>query len=321
MSKKFLSVDLETGKKKLETAIVEKTYEGGKDEVAYSATAVDSLLSEVDGNVTLTDEFRVTGVTVGNLTDGTTIEAGTSVLELLQKMLQKQIPPTYSSPTLSISGGQTVESGTNVKPVINPNYTKKDGGDVTKYVLKKNGVNILDVDSLQSYTEQVDIQIGDGTSTYFEATATYSDGPIKNDNFNKPYPTGSIKAGSVNSNRVNYVGQRKRFWTTDSEETIPSNSDEIRAFKNSAMNPSNGTQFDVIIPAGGRRAVFAYPATLRDVTSVKYVELGNGEVKDTFTKYIIQVAGANGYNPIDYKVYVYVSAVPAAGQMTYKVTI
>lgn len=321
MPKKFLSVDLETGKKKLETAIVEKEYDGEKESVAYSANAIDTLLGEVDGNVTLDEEFRVTGVNVGNLTDGTVIDAGTSVLELLQRMLQKQIPPTYSAPTLSISGGQTVEAGTRLQPTINPTYTKKDGGNVTNYVLKKNGTQVLTSGTADSYTEAEEIQIGDGTTTYYEATVQYDAGPIKNDNFNNPYPTGSIQAGTINSNRVNYVGQRKRFWTTDSESTVPSESDEIRAFKNSALNPAAGNTFDVIIPAGGKRAMFAYPATLRDVSSVKYVELGNGEVKDTFTKYTIRVAGANGYEPIDYKVYVYVSAVPAAGQMTYKVTI
>lgn len=321
MSKKFLSVDIETGKKKLETAIVDNLYEGLKTDVAYSADTVDNLFEGVSEDIVLADTFRVTGVNVGNLTDGTEFSAGTSVLEVLQKMLQKQIPPSYSGPSLSITGGQTVEAGTNVTPTITPRYTQKDAGEVTQYILRKNGEGIIDNPTLKEHVEEAPIQIGDGTTLYYDATANYADGPIKNDNFNKPYPDGSIKAGSVNSSRVNYTGQRKRFWTTDSESIIPSTSDEIRACKNSALNPANGNQFDVVIPAGGKRAIFAYPETLRDVSSVKYVELGNGEVKDTFQKHIIQVAGANGFKPVNYKVYVYVSAVPAAGTMTYKVTI
>lgn len=321
MTKKFLTVDVETGKKHLATAIIDSGYQGEKREVAYSATTVDDLLLQVDGDITLAEEFKVTGVNVGNFTDGKVIPAGTSVLELLQQMLQKQIPPTYSGPSLSINGGTTVEAGTRVTPAVNPSYTKRDAGDVTKYVLKKNNEVIVDEAALKNYTETSEIQIGDGTTAYYQATAQYGDGPIKNDNFNKPYPNGSIKAGSVTSNTVNYVGQRKRFWTTDGESSIPSTSEEIRACKNSAMNPSNGNTFSVVIPQGGKRAIFAYPATLRDVTSVKYVELGNGEVKDTFQRHIIKVAGANNFEPIDYKVYVYVSAVPAAGQMTYNVTI
>ena len=321
MSKKFLSVDIQTGKKKLETAIVDNSYEGLKTDVAYSADTVDNLFNVVNDDIVLADEFKVTGVSVGNLTDGTKIPAGTSVLEVLQKMLQKQIPPSYVKPSLSISGGQVVESGTNVTPTITPNYVKKDGGDVTQYVLRKNGQEAVNSPTLKQHTEEAPIQIGDGITLYYDATANYADGPIKNDNFNEPYPEGSIKADSVNSGRVNYTGQRKRFWTTDSESTIPSTSDDIRACKNSALNPQNGNQFNVVIPAGGTRAIFAYPETLRDVSSVKYVELGNGEVKDTFQKYIIKVAGANGFEPINYKVYVYISAVPAAGQMTYTVTI
>lgn len=323
MAKKFLTVNLETGKKQLQTAIVEGNYDGTKSEVAYSAESVDGFITDINGDIVLAEEFRVTGVNVGNFNDGTTIPAGTSVLELLQQMLQKQIPPTYSAPSAGITASNSgnVEAGTMVTPLVKSSYNKKDGGNVTKYVLKKNDQVIKDVDELEDFTETEAIQIGDGTTLKYSSVISYADGPIKNDNFGKPYPTGSIKAGSVNAGPVNFTGQRKRFSTTDNQSTIPTTSDEIRACKDSALNPSNGSTFSVVIPAGGTRAIFAYPATLRDVTSVKYVELGNGEVKDTFQKQIIKVEGANGFDAIDYKVYVYVSAVPAAGQMTYNVTI
>lgn len=325
MAKKFLTLDLQTGKKQLETTIVDREFstEEKKPEVAYSATAVDSLLKEVDGDITLAEEFKVTGVNVGNFTDGTVISAGTSVLELLQKMLQKQIPPVYNRPSASITatGSGNVEAGTRVTPTVVSKFNKADAGEITKYVLRKNGEQIKDVTSLENFVEQEQIQIGDGKSLRYDATISYDNGPIKNDNFNSPYPNTSIKAGSVNTGEVSFTGYRKYFYKTDSETSTSLSSTDIRNLTGSTSAAGANTKIRLVIPKGGRRAVFAYPDTVRDVSSVKYVELGNGEVKDTFQKFTVQVEGANGYSPINYKVYVYVSAVPAAGQMTYEVTI
>lgn len=44
----------------------------------------------------------------------------------------------------------------------------------------------------------------------------------------------------------------------------------------------------------------AYPATLRDVSSVQDVNGMNAEVKTAFTKTVVSVEGANGYQAIDY---------------------
>lgn len=323
MAKKFLTLDVETGKKQLSTAIVDKEYEGAKQEVTYSANAIDDFLSGIDGDLTLSEEFKVTGVNVGNLADGKTFGPGTSVLEILKQMLQKQIPPSYTKPSASLTatGSGDVEVGTKVRPTVTAKFNKNDAGDITKYTLRKNGMQVLDVASLQEYLEENDIIIEDGTSLYFDATINYDDGPIKNDNFGEPYPSTSIKAGNVSTGRVNYNGRRKLFWGTDASEDVNFDSNKVRALANNKMNPSTNTTFTINIKAGEKRAVFAYPATLRDVSSVKYVELGNGEVKDTFTQYKVQVAGANDHAPIEYKVYVYVAAVPAGAAMTYNVTI
>ena len=67
--------------------------------------------------------------------------------------------------------------------------------------------------------------------------------------------------------------------------------------------------------------VFAYPSSLRDITSVVYVEGLGAEVKDIFTKSIVSVTGANDYLPIDYKVYTYIPASPFGATATYNVTI
>lgn len=323
MAKKFLTLDVETGKKQLSTAIVEKGYDGEKEDVAYSATAIDDLLSGIDGDLTLSEDFKVTGVNVGNLTDGKTFDRGTSVLDILKEMLRKRIPPTYTKPTavLTCTGSGDVEVGTKVRPTVTTTFNQQDAGAITKYVLKKNGAQVLDVDSLQEYIEEADIIINEGVSLYYDATVSYDNGKIKDDNFGQQYPSTSIKAGSVDANRVSYVGRRKLFWGTDASEEVNFDSEKVRALTGSRMNPAASTAFTINIKPGDRRIVFAYPATLRDVNTVKYVELGNSEVKDTFTQYRVQVTGANGHAPTEYKVYVYVAAAPIGAAMTYKVTI
>lgn len=64
-----------------------------------------------------------------------------------------------------------------------------------------------------------------------------------------------------------------------------------------------------------------YPATLRDVNSVQDVNGMNAEVKTAFTKTVVSVEGANGYQAIDYKVYVMDMANANDTANTYKVTI
>lgn len=67
--------------------------------------------------------------------------------------------------------------------------------------------------------------------------------------------------------------------------------------------------------------IFAYPETLRDVSTIKYVEGMNAEVKGIFGKSVIPVQGANGATAINYKVYTYVPAAPFGANATYNVTV
>ena len=84
---------------------------------------------------------------------------------------------------------------------------------------------------------------------------------------------------------------------------------------------ANGNSFSITIPVNATRVIFAYPATLRDVTSVKDVNGLNAEIKSAFTKSTVSVEGANGYTAINYKVYTTDYAQPNDKANTYTVTI
>lgn len=83
----------------------------------------------------------------------------------------------------------------------------------------------------------------------------------------------------------------------------------------------NGKSFTINIPVGVVRVIFAYPATLQDVSSVKDVNGLNAEIKSSFTKSAVTVAGAGADAGIEYKVYVADFAEPVANANSYTVKI
>lgn len=275
--------------------------------------------------IALSKDIPFNGVSIGSYADGDTMQQGDTITQILTRFAQTSIPPTYIAPTFGITPNNTnVESGTLVTPTIVPTFTQHDAGALNRYLLElsiDSGVytSLIDTVALQNYI-QSQILVGDGAFLNYRATAYYDEGETKNDNLGIPYPATKILAGNI-QDTLRYTGQRNAFYAADTQVNNPATSNEIRALAGSRLNPAAGTTFTISIPVGTTRVVFAYPATLRDVSTVKYVELGNAEVKDTFELININVEGANEYNAIPYKVYVYKPAVAYGGAATYNVTI
>ena len=269
----------------------------------------------------VTEDFQVYGVTQGTYSDGNTIAAGTSLEEVVKNMLQAVIPASYQAPTLGLNGSAptTVEAGTTLTPTITPSWLQRDGGAPILYTLKKNGGDVQSNASAIPYTDGAFV-LGDTTVNY-QANETYNGGPVKLNNQGNPSPAGQIGAGTATSNTLIYTGKRNLFYGFDTGTIAPADSAAVRILTTKQLGPVNGTSFTLNIPAGTKRIVFAYPATLRDVSNVKYVELGNGEVKDTFELTTFDVEGAAGFTAIAYKIYSYVPAVPFGDAVTYVVTI
>lgn len=292
---------------------------------AISRASDDGLtwvaVSGGSGSGTLSADLTVYGVTQGSYTVGNVIPAGTSLEDVIKGMLQTIIPPTYQAPTLGLSGSAptTTEAGTTITPMLTPSFAQRDGGAATLYTLKKDGVTMVTNPSPQAFGD-VAYVLGDVSISY-QATQTYDQGPVKNDNQGNAYPTGQIAAGSAVSNGVTYTGRRCMFYGADAGIAAPVNSAEVRFLAGKTLGPANGATFTMSIPAGSRRVVIAYPDTLQDLTSVKYVELGNGEVKDVFVKTLFTVEGAAGFTAIGYKIFSYVPAVPFGDAVTFNITL
>jgi len=275
-------------------------------------------------------------VTIGSISPGEVIAAGVSLQEFAEQLLIKTFYPTYIAPTAPVITNLSpiVESGTKgitlttnlnrgsivgktVNGIWNPSlFLDFRSGEAITYVLS--GVDNGPV----NFLEFPDSVIQDGPNTY-ESLTTYDEGPqpvdSKQNNFENPLPSGALITN------VTVTGARKAFYGVDNPGL---SSENIRLLGSSTSpNVTKGATFSITIPSGSTSVVFAYPASLGNVASVKYVEGLNLEVKLNFIRTTVLVEGANNYTGIDYNVYRYAptgyggAPEPFSATVTYTVTI
>jgi hypothetical protein len=296
------------------------------DDLVYVAeeTTDDStkLVPRTLGSAKVKEDITVKGTTVGNLTDETTITAGTDLTALLKQMLTKRIPHEYTAPTVEISStkkAMAYEVGESITSTITGKYNQNEAGDIVTLSLKKGDTLIASSNTNTVSAEDETFTLSEG-ELKFTVTATYEEGPIENDNLGDASPDGHIEAGSISKSLI-FTGQRKYFYGAGVGSVPELDSAAIRALSGSALNPNNNTSFSINIAVGQQYVVFAYPARLRDVSQVMYVETNDTGMASSFTQSTIDVEGANGADAVSYKVYTYGMATPAAAGMTFKVTI
>lgn len=281
---------------------------------------------------TINQNIEVIGTSLGAVDEGYVFAAGTTLTQFVMAISQKTIPPTYTAPTLILSGSPPPtqsEIGTIINPVFSRTFVQNDGGALTANRLYKNSVEIS---TSFPYTD-TGLQLT-GTANVFQAQADYLQGPVKNNNMGVPDPAGQIPAGTATSGTLTYIGSRVSFYGTPA--ATPNSSILVRAMSGQSFNTANNPDvnaagedlvpdpnpnYTITIPVGATRVSFAYPDTSRDVASVRYQELAFTEVRDNFTQTTVVVAGANGYAPVSYRVYTYVPVEPFSQEVHYLVFI
>jgi hypothetical protein len=279
-------------------------------------------------------------VDVGAISSGDTIPAGSTLDDFIKQLVEKTYYPTFTPQTVQLTSNlsSSVESGTSGSVNLTSTFNKGSingqlvsniwipsqfqdyrAGNAAQYNFSGSGiVGSVNNGLTNTYTVSA-YQIVDGSNTW-NTIVNHLTGPQPLDstgaNYSTPAPSGSVSAG------VTVNGYRKAFYGSDSSSTtVYTTSNEVRGLSGSTLNPHNGSTFTINIPIGAKMVIFAYPATLEDVATVKYVEGLNAEVKGIFNKTLVNVAGQNGYSPISYKVYTYIPAVPFPSTATYNVTI
>nr|DAL94164.1 MAG TPA: hyaluronidase [Caudoviricetes sp.]DAU51488.1 MAG TPA: hyaluronidase [Caudoviricetes sp.] len=318
--------------------VITTTVEGNAYEQSafmYDGTQWAAMTGNVGADkVILQDDIVMAGnyTQVGNMTksqNGTATFAtkGKSVSDALTEIFSKRLQPgTPTAPAVTLTFGQAkaYEVGTTVTPTYSASlsagsytYGPATGITATSWEVTDTAGNSATTAS-GSFAEVV---VADGTNYKITAKATYGEGAVAKDNLGSDSsPVIKIAAGSATKTSGAITGYRNTFYGSVTEKAELT-STIIRGLTKSNKALANGNSFTVNIPVGAKRVIFAYPATLRDVSSVKDVNGLNAEIKSAFTKTTLTVAGAGADAGIEYKVYTTDFADPVAKANSYTVQI
>ena len=316
------------------TTIDGNTYE--QSAFMYDGTQWAAMTGKVDADkVILQNDITMAGnySQIGNLTkdqNGTATFAtkGKSVAEALTEIFSKRLQPKITSnPAVTLTFGQAkaYEVGTTVSPTYSASlsagsytYGPATGITATSWEISDTAGNTANTAS----GSFADVVVTDNTNYKITAKAHYGAGAVAVDNLGATSsPEVKIPAGSATKTSGAITGYRNTFYGTVTEKAEVT-STIIRSLSGKSNKAlANGNSFTINIPVGAVRVIFAYPATLQDVSSVKDVNGLNAEIKSAFTKSSVTVAGAGADTGIAYKVYVTDFAEPVAKANSYTVKI
>lgn len=311
---------------------------------SYTAYVFDGAnWAAMDGNYSAENVYFANDLTytanIGVLSvpssgSGTLAAAGKNVKDVFASILAKEKNPSATQPAVTATCEQlgAYEVGTSVTPSYSASlsagsYTYGPATGVVATAWSVTNGTATKSEATGSFDA---LTVADNTSYSITATATHGEGASPVTNLGNEYAAGKIAAGNKsgtayknasNRNVTKITGYRNSFYGTLTDKDGELNSALVRGLGKSNKALAAGNSFSVSIPVGAIRVVFAYPATLRDVNSVQDVNGMNAEIKSAFTKSVVSVEGANGYDAIDYKVYVMDMAKANDAANTYKVTI
>lgn len=284
----------------------------------------DTLINTSTMNVT-TDQVKFSskvtvnvGEALGGIADGTEFEAGTTLSAFITALTTKEIRPTVTQPSLSLSVNPSaqVECGTQQSEQLTATFNKgaytgqvtDTGVTASTYTFKaqigaEEDTEIAPAQPGNTFTHE-NVTIPEGTVTY-TAIVDHTAGVNPRSNTGKEYSELAIKAGQKTAKKT-ITGVRKYFYVADTEfaSGAPSDTGAVRALTKSGMNPTKGTKFAITIEEGTKRVVVAYPEKLGEITEIKSAST-NFDYKGSFQKSTVSVEGANSYEAINYNVYCY----------------
>lgn len=294
-----------------------------------AATEIDTILAEkvmFDSNMVFTEQFGKYMPSGGKVTIPS---EGKSLKGLLLDAYSEDKNPVITQPSVSISSStaRAYEVGT----VVTPAYSGSFNVGKYEYGPTPTGVSVTEWQATNNVTtETKETQTGsfaqytvpDGSNYRITINATYGDGATPVTALGEPYEAGKIKGDSKTAQSGAITGYRNSFYGTLANKSVDVDNAVVRALQQkSGRSLVNGNTFTVNIPVGAEAVLILYPATLRDVTSIKDVNGLNADITSAFTKSEMSVTGANNYTAINYKMYRLDYAKPNDTANKYTVTI
>ena len=227
--------------------------------------------------------------TVGAITSGTTLSAGTTFTEFVQKLLISEIAPTVS---FSISKSGNVVYGESYTETLTVNVSNMGTAKKIKTIAWYEGSTLKQTDTIDSTTTGSWTYTMSGTTTdttTFKAIVTYT----KSDDTD----TSTTKTSSINFYYNKFRGVVDSL--TPSEATVESLTSSIATSKGGTYS----------FTASAQRIAYAYPSSLGALTSIKD---GNGfSLFDSFTR-TTETYTQNGTS-VSYYLYVLTDATTVSG--------
>ena len=266
-----------------------------------------SVWIAMDGNYDAENVYfaqdLMTTTAIGNivLENGQAIipAAGKNLKQVFETIFVEEDNPDITQPSISItaSNNKAYEVGTEVTPTYSGSYSAGSyqygpDTDVTASNWKAIDSNKNEKEGQSGSFSALVVE--DDTNYKITISATLSAGAVPKTNLGNDYLEGQITESvkSVTSGAI--TGYRNSFYgTLSSKDSITSDTVRSLTATNKAM--ANGGTMKISIPIGCMRVMFAYPATLRDVTSVLDKNDSNANIVTGFTKTLLDVEGKNGY--------------------------
>ena len=309
-------------------AVLEKSISG--DKKSHTAYVYDNAWKAMDGNynasnvyfdkdLTYTVQFGTLAQPSGS---GTFNAAGKSVEEVLKQLMAKEVNPSTTQPSATLSSDNigAKEVGTNIAIKYNIStdpgsytYGPETGVTFSNYQATFNGETLTGASGTFP-----NVQVTDTMNLSISGSVNYSDGVIPKTNLGNEYKDGQIKAATKSLSKGTLTGYRNWFYgykaggaTIDAANLTSAN---IRA-----LTPQNGSFPGTISTNKMQQMFFAIPKGKK--TDVSVANNVNG-APCTVTKVTdIMVEGANGYTAIAYDVWYVNNAAPDGGSNTYKITV
>lgn len=294
-----------------------------------AATEIDTILAEkvmFDSNMVFTEQFGKYKPSGGKVT---VPSEGKSLKGLLLDAYSEDKNPVITQPSVSISSStaRAYEVGT----VVTPAYSGSFNVGKYEYGPTPTGVSVTEWQATNNVTAETkatqtgsfaQYTVPDGSNYRITIKATYSNGAIPVTALGAQYEAGKINGGSKTAQSGAITGYRNSFYGTLADKSVDVTNAVVRALQQkSGKSLANGNTFTVNIPVGAEAVLILYPATLRDVTSIKDVNGLNADITSAFTKSEMTVTGANNYTAINYKMYRLDYAKPNDTANKYTVTI
>ena len=270
------------------------------------------VITEITPDKVVFPDGASTTYQIGNVKlengNGVLVEPGGTLADFFNVFIDEKNPET-TDPSVSISFSQAKahEVGTKITPSYTATFDPGSytyGPDTGITATAWEVTDTLGNKSTKSSGSFAQLQITDSMSYKITAKATHGAGTTPVTNTGKPYEAGKIAAGTKSKTSGSPSGYRNTFYGTLTAKTALTSSVVRNLAGKSGKTLSDGNSFTVDVPVGALRVVIAYPATLRDIKSIKDVNGMDADITSSFETGTLNVEGANSYKAISYKTYI-----------------